>query len=186
CLVLFLFQKIILLVVPGLLALMIYYCQRPLVDRLVLRGVSHGMAVTGTVAVVLVLTLSLVFISAPPLVRKGAQSQETVERYLLGGQPLLRKTIQALEKVAPVLKGASLGDKVDTQIHQFTDQFAERNLGKLTLELLKWMPSLFLVPYLTYFLLKDATRLKKFLIRSIPNAFFEKSLLLFAKLDESL
>jgi predicted PurR-regulated permease PerM len=48
------------------------------------------------------------------------------------------------------------------------------------------MPSLFLVPYLTYFLLKDATRLKKFLIRSIPNAFFEKSLLLFARLDESL
>jgi predicted PurR-regulated permease PerM len=42
------------------------------------------------------------------------------------------------------------------------------------------------VPYLTYFLLKDSTRLKKFLIRSIPNAFFEKSLLLFARLDESL
>jgi predicted PurR-regulated permease PerM len=51
---------------------------------------------------------------------------------------------------------------------------------------LKWLPSLLLVPYLTYFLLKDATRLKKFLIRSIPNAFFERSLLLFARLDESL
>jgi predicted PurR-regulated permease PerM len=48
------------------------------------------------------------------------------------------------------------------------------------------MPSLFLVPYLTYFMLKDATRMKKFLIRSIPNAFFERSLLLFAQLDESL
>src|SRR5262249_17588220 len=72
------------------------------------------------------------------------------------------------------------------QIHEFTDQFAKRNLGKLALQLLKWLPSLFLVPYLTYFLLNDATRFKKFLIRSIPNAFFEKSLLLFAQLDESL
>jgi predicted PurR-regulated permease PerM len=85
-----------------------------------------------------------------------------------------------------VLKRASLGHQVDLQIRQFTDQFAERHLGRLTLQLLEWMPSLFLVPYLTYFLLMDSTRLKKFLIRSIPNAFFEKSLLLSARLDESL
>jgi predicted PurR-regulated permease PerM len=186
CLVLFLFQKIIWLVVPGLLALMIYYCLRPLVDRLVLRGISHEVAVTGTVVVVLIVTVGIVFMSVPPLLSRAAQMQGTVDRYLGGGQTLLRKTTQALEDVAPVLKRASLGHQVDTQIHEFTDQFAERNLGKVTLELLKWLPSLFLVPYLTYFLLKDATRLKKFLIRSIPNAFFEKSLLLFSRLDESL
>jgi predicted PurR-regulated permease PerM len=186
CLVLFLFQKIIWLVVPGLLALMIYYCLRPLVDRLVLRGVGHDMAVTGTVALVLVITVALVFISGHPLLSKAAQLQTSVDRYVGGGLSLLRRTIQSLEEVAPVLKNASLGDKVDSQIHQFTSQFAERYLGKLTLQVLKWMPSLFLVPYLTYFLLKDATRLKKFLILSIPNAFFEKSLLLFARLDESL
>jgi predicted PurR-regulated permease PerM len=186
CLVLFLFQKIIWLVVPGLLALMIYYCLCPLVDRLVLRGVRHEMAVTGTVLLVLIITVVIVFVSVPALLSRTTQMQATVDRYLAGGQNLLQKTIQALEEVAPVLKRASLGRQVDTQIHNFTDQFAERNLGKLTLGLLKWMPSLFLVPYLTYFLLKDATRLKKFLIRSIPNAFFEKSLLLFARLDESL
>ena len=186
CAVLFLFQKIIWLVVPGLLALMIYYCLRPLVDRLVLRGVRHDMAVTGTVAVVLILTVEVVFLSTAPLLSKAAQLQDSVDRYLGGGQNLLRKTTQTLEEVAPVLKRASLSKQVDTKIHEFTQQFAERNLGMLTLQLLKWLPSLFLVPYLTYFLLKDTTRLKKFLIRSIPNAFFEKSLLLFARLDESL
>src|SRR5262245_30478432 len=186
CLVLFLFQKIIWLVVPGLLSLMIYYCLRPLVDRLVLRGLNHGMAVTGTVAVVLLITVAIVFVSAPLLLSRVSQLQDTVDRYVAGGQGLLRRTIQALEEVAPALKKASLGHQVDAQIRDFTDQFAQRYLGKLTLQILKWMPSLFLVPYLTYFLLKDATRLKKFLIRSIPNAFFEKSLLLFARLDESL
>jgi len=186
CLVLFLFQKIIWLVVPGLLALMIYYCLRPLIDRLVLRGVSHEMAVTGVVVVVLLLTVGLVLLSVPHLLSRASQMQATVDRYLGGAQGLLSKTIQALEEVAPVLKKASLGTKVDAQIHDFTDKFAERNLGKLTLEIMKWMPSLFLIPYLTYFLLKDATRLKKFLIRSIPNAFFEKSLLLFSRMDESL
>jgi len=186
CLVLFLFQKIVWLVVPGLLSLMIYYCLSPLVDRLVLRGVSHEMALTATVGVVVVMTVGIVFMAAPPLLSKVARLQNTVDRYVSGGQSLLQRTIQALEEVAPVLKRANLGRQVDTQIRDFTDQFAERNLGKVTLQLLKWLPSLFLVPYLTYFVLKDATRLKKFLIRSIPNAFFEKALLLFARLDESL
>src|SRR5215469_9559566 len=84
CLVLFLFQKIIWLVVPGLLALMIYYCLRPLIDWLVLRGVRHDLAVTSVVAVVLVLTIGIVFMSAPPLLGKIARLQSSVDRYLNG------------------------------------------------------------------------------------------------------
>ena len=186
CVVLFLFQKILWLVVPGLLALMIYYCLRPLVERLVFSGVRHEMAVAGTVGVVLVLTIGIVFIVVPLLLGKVAQFQSTIDHYLSGGQNLLQKTIHALEEVAPALKRASLGQQLDAQIRDFTDQFAQKHLGKLALQLLKWIPSLFLVPYLTYFLLMDSTLLKKFLIRSIPNAFFEKSLLLFARLDDSL
>jgi predicted PurR-regulated permease PerM len=186
CLVLFLFQKIIWLVVPGLLALMIYYCLRPVVDRLVLHGVRHETAVTATIGVLLVVTVGILFLLAPRLLSRIAQSQNTIDRYVTGGQSLVRKTIQTLEEVVPVLKRASLDRQADLKIREFTGGFAERHLGKLTLQVLTWLPSLFLVPYLTYFLLKDSTRLKKFLIRSIPNAFFEKSLLLFARLDESL
>jgi len=186
CLVLFLFQKIIWLVVPGLLALMIYYCLRPLVERLVFRGVSHDMAVAGTIGVVVLMTIGFLFLAVPSLLTRLAMAQNTVEHYLGGGQTLLRKTIQTLEEVAPVLKRASLGHQLDLQLQQFGDQFAERYLGRLALGLVEWLPSLLLVPYLTYFLLKDSVRLKKFLIQSIPNAFFEKSLLLCSRLDESL
>jgi predicted PurR-regulated permease PerM len=186
CLVLFLFQKIIWLVVPGLLALMIYYCLRPVVDRFVLHGVRHEMAVAGTVGVLLVLTMGILFVLAPSLLSRVALVQSTVDRYLIGGHSLMQRTIQSLEEVVPMLKRASLDRQADLKIRQFTDGFVEQHLGKLALAVLTWLPSLFLVPYLTYFLLKDTTRLKKFLIRSIPNAFFEKSLLLFARLDESL
>ena len=186
CVVLFLFQKIIWLVVPLLLALMIYYCLRPLVERLVLSGVQHAMAVTSVVGAVLLITAAFVFWAAPPLLARAAHWQDSFGHYLQGGQNLLRKTTRYLEEVAPALKRTNLGEKVDSQINQFTDQFAEKHLGTITLGVLKWLPSLFLVPYLTYFLLTGATRLKKFLILSVPNAFFERSLLLFARLDESL
>jgi predicted PurR-regulated permease PerM len=186
CLALFLFQKILWLVVPGLLALMNYYCLRPLVERLVLRGVRHETAATATVGVVLLVTIAIVVLSAPFLFMRAAHLQNAAGHYLNGGVDLLRKTIRSLEEVLPSLKGAGLDRQLDLQIQDFTDKFAERHLGKIALQILEWLPSLFLVPYLTYFLLIDATRFKKFLIRSIPNAFFEKSLLLFARLDESL
>jgi predicted PurR-regulated permease PerM len=50
----------------------------------------------------------------------------------------------------------------------------------------KWLPSLLLVPYIAYFMLSDSARLKKYLIKSVPNAFFERALLLFSRLDASL
>jgi predicted PurR-regulated permease PerM len=52
--------------------------------------------------------------------------------------------------------------------------------------MLHWLPSLLLVPYLTYFMLQDGNRFKKHVIRSVPNAFFEKTLLLFDRVDRSL
>lgn len=186
CLALFLFQTIIWLVVPGLLALMIYYCLRPLADRVVRLGVRHETAAAVIVGVLLLITAGIVFKSAPPLMAKVSHLQAPFDDYVEGGQKLLRKTTQALEEMVPALKRAGLSRQVDLQVQQFTDRFAEKYLGTITLGLLKWLPSLLLVPYLTYFLLKDATRLKKYLIQSIPNAFFEKSLLLCARLDESL
>ena len=42
------------------------------------------------------------------------------------------------------------------------------------------------MPYLTYFLLHDGDQFKKHLIRSVPNAFFEKTLLLSDRIDNSL
>src|ERR1700740_1743247 len=82
CLVLFLFQKIIWLVVPGLLALMIYYCLRPLVEGLVLHGVRHVRAVIGMALVLMVITLGIVFLAARPLLTRVSQFQNTVDHYV--------------------------------------------------------------------------------------------------------
>ena len=186
CLVLFLFQKILWLVVPGLLALMIYYCLRPLLERMVFSGLSHSVAVIGIVGLVLILTVAFFCFAAPALLARLSHLQDVGPYYLEGGRNLLRGTVKSIEEAAPIFKQAGLGHQLDAQINDFTAKFAERYAGKLTLQLLEWLPSLFLVPYLTYFLLRDATSFKKFVIRSVPNAFFEKSLLLCARLDESL
>src|SRR5208283_3000329 len=71
---------------------------------------------------------------------------------------------------------------LDEKVAAFTDKYS----GDIALELLHWIPSLLLVPYLTYFLLLDGPRFKRFLVRAIPNAFFEKTLYLFYRVEDQL
>jgi predicted PurR-regulated permease PerM len=58
--------------------------------------------------------------------------------------------------------------------------------GDVALELVHWIPSLLLVPYITYFFLLDGPRFKRFLVQAIPNAFFEKTLYLFYRVEDQL
>ena len=90
-----------------------------------------------------------------------------------------------------MFKKMHFGEQVEHLIQQFTgqqfsSQFLEKNLLPMTLQSLELLPSLLLVPYITFFMLQDSARLKKYIIKSVPNAFFEKALLLFSRLDDSL
>lgn len=186
CALLFLFQKVIWLVLPGLLAVSVYYCLRPIVDALVVRGLRHKTAARWVWLVLQLTTVAVVCAVALIGSVKAGTLQSMLERHLVGGRHLLTQAAMSLEKAATMFQKMNLADAVDRQVQQFTERFAERNLIPLALLLLKWLPSLLLVPYLIYFLLSDSTRLKKYLIKSVPNAFFERALLLFSRLDASL
>ena len=186
CLLLFLFQKIIWLVAPILLALMLYYCLRPVVNTLVVRGMRHETAAQSVWLVLQLMAAAIVLATALLVVAKAGTWQSNFDLYLAGGEKLLKKTAEYIETVVPMFKQMSLGTQVDQRFQQFTDRFAEKNLLPIALLLAKWLPSLLLVPYITYFLLSDSARFKKYIVKSVPNAFFEKALLLFSQLDASL
>src|SRR5262249_38703766 len=112
--------------------------------------------------------------------------QSELDRYLAGGQKLLKQTAGWLENTVPLFERMNLATQVDEGVKEFTGHLAKKNLLPLTALLLKWTSSLVLIPYLTYFMMTDSGRLKKYLVRSVPNAFFEKALLLFSRLDASL
>jgi predicted PurR-regulated permease PerM len=56
----------------------------------------------------------------------------------------------------------------------------------MAFELLRWIPSLFLVPVITYFFLLDGPRFKRFLVQAIPNAYFEKGLYLLYRVEDQI
>jgi predicted PurR-regulated permease PerM len=186
CLLLLLFQKMIWLVLPVLLALLLYYSLRPVVDALVVYGAHRETAAKVVCLVQMIVAASLLVLVLLFLSKAGA-SQDSLARYLTGGQNLLKKSTGALERAVPIFQRMKLSEQVNDQhVRDFTDKFVQKNLLPISLQLLEWLPSLLLVPYITYFMLTDSTRLKKYIIKSVPNAFFEKALLLFSHLDTSL
>jgi len=186
CLLLFVLQQIIWIVLPCLLALMLYYILRPVVEALVVYGMRRETAAKAVCLFQLLVASSILVLGLLVLAKAGTW-QSSLARYMDGGQNLLRKTAVSLEKVVPMFKTMKLSLQVDDQhVQNFTDQFVEDHLLPVALGLLKWLPSLLLIPYITYFILTDSARLKKYIIKSVPNAFFEKALLLFSHLDASL
>jgi predicted PurR-regulated permease PerM len=185
CLLLLIFQEMVWLVLPVLLAMMLYYSVRPVMEFLVVCGVPHAAAAKIVWLLLQLLAAASVLAAALLLLADAGTWQGSFDRYLAGGQNLLKRTTGSLETIVPLFKKMSLGAQVDQHVQQFAGQFIQKNLLPITLQLLKSLPSLLLVPFFTYFMLNDSARLKKYIIKSVPNAFFEKALLLFSRLDAS-
>ena len=186
CALLFLLQKMTWFVVPVLLALMFYYCVRPVMRALVDRGMRHKTAAKLVWLLLQLVTVTIVLAGGLLMAAKAGTWQNELGRYVAGGQALLLKTAGALERAVPIFQSMDLTAQIDQNVQQFTNRFAEKKLLPIFLQSLRWLPSLLLVPYFIYFMLNDSDRLKKYIIKSVPNAFFEKALLLFSRLDTSL
>lgn len=185
CLLLFLFQKILWLVVPSLVALILYYLLAPAMRRLVLGGMSREMAstlVTGVFVLVAVVGLVILF---PLLSAHTGSWEESLARYLAGGSALLERTLVDLERHFTWLAKAHVSQQVAGGIREFSESFAQRHLASVIVTLAAWVPSLLLVPFLVFFLLRDGRRFKRFLGRTVPNAFFERTLYLLHEVDRT-
>ena len=70
-------------------------------------------------------------------------------------------------------------------IQDFSTHFTQRYLGNAAMGVALWFPSLLLIPFLAFFMLRDGWRFKRMLSRAVPNAFFERTLFLFDQVDRT-
>lgn len=185
CLALFLFQRVLWLVVPFLLALVMYYALLPIKLRLVMGGLSHDRAATLVSGVTLALVLGGVVVMVPWLTAEALNWQATAARYLDGGVKLLLVSLGQLESQFGILAQAHVSDEVSRQLTDFTEHFAQNHLPGLALGLAAWAPSLLLAPFLAFFMLSEGWRFKRFLSNAVPNAFFERTLCLLDAVDRT-
>lgn len=185
CLLLFLFQKILWLVVPFIFALLIYYPLFPVQQQLVLRGLSRGAS---SALVSLAVTLAAVIVgvlSFPWLSRHLASWQDSGLRYVEGGLRFLADTLATLERNFAFAAKARLSYQLNEQIATLGDRLVSTYLADIAFTVAAWLPSLMLAPFLAFFFLRDGWRFKKFLSRAVPNAFFERTLYLLDRVDQT-
>ncbi len=185
CLVLFVFQKILWLVVPFLFALILYYGWLPLKLRLVLSGFSHDAAAALISLGSSVIVLLLAVLAVPWITAEAVNWQEYSSRYLDGGLNLLLSALKQLERRIPVFAQAHVSEEVAQQLSQFSDNFARDHLANAALTLAAWAPSVLLAPFLAFFMLRDGWRFHRFISQAVPNAFFERTLFLLDQIDRT-
>lgn len=184
CLLLVVFQKMLWLVVPFLLALIAYYLLQPVMQRLLYRGMSRDAAASLVTLGFLAGLAVAVVIAAPRIATHALDWQASVERYLQGGVHLLDRSLRGLEDEFGMLARAGLADAVGKRLSQSTEGMAAY-LEPVALGIAVWTPSLLLAPFLAFFFLKDGRRFKHFVSRAVPNAFFEKTLYLLHGVDRT-
>lgn len=184
CLLLFLFQKMLWLVVPYLLALILYYMMYPVLQRMVYAGMTRDAAA----AIVTLFFLGAlgvgIALMLPWLAGQLADGQDSIVRYGKGGLHLLESSLRALEAKWPLLANAHFTDTVIARLASLGGHAAEY-IEPLAVGIAAWMPSLLLAPFLTFFFLRDGQRFKGFLAHAVPNAFFERTLYLMHEVDQT-
>lgn len=184
CLLLFFFQKILWLVVPFLLALILYYLLYPLLQALIYHGMSRDAAASivtlGFLALLSVIGVGL----APWVASRIAGWQDTVIGHVQGGLQLLDSSLRMLEANWSPLARAHLADTVAGRLAQGVGSVTD-HLEPIAVGIMAWAPSLMLAPFLAFFFLRDGRRFQRFLGGAVPNAFFEKTLYLLYEIDRT-
>jgi len=184
CLLLFALQKMLWLVVPFLLALILYYMLRPLVQGLVFRGMGRDGASSAVMLGFLALTGAAFALMLPRLAAQLADGESMVERYMKGGLNLLERSLRLLEAKWALLANAQIADTMVHRLNNMGGHFTE-HIEPLAMGIAAWMPSLLLAPFLAFFFLRDGGRFKRFLGNAVPNAFFERTLYLLHDVDRT-
>jgi predicted PurR-regulated permease PerM len=184
CILLLVFQKVLWLVVPFLLALILYYFLYPAARVLIYRGMSRDAA-SSVVTLAFLLLLALAGVALmPKIASQAAQWQDTVDRYVQGGAKLLDSSLRAMESSWPTLERARLADTVASRLKHGAGNVSD-HIEPVALGIMAWTPSLLLAPFLAFFFLRDGRRFKRFLGAAVPNAFFERTLYLLHEIDRT-
>ncbi len=185
CVLLFLLQKILWLVVPFFLALVLYYLLDPFAKKMVLSGHTHNFAATTLSGIFFLVTINVLLFLYPMVLSHIDGWQDTMSRYMAGGYSLVDSIVKNFEQQFSFARNAHMADSMRVSVTSLQDNFAQRYLGTLIFTIAAWLPSLLLVPLVSYFLLKESNHFRQFLGQAVPNAFFEKILFLSHAIDRA-
>lgn len=184
-LLLVLFKQLLFLVLPFLLGLLCYYLLMGPVTRLMRAGFTRERAALW-VSLCFTGLVALVSLWALPWLDAGLERWPAeLGRYLQGGLLFMERTLGALEQRLPSLRELELAGSVRDLTQDGLGGLLERHGAPLALTVAAWVPYLLLAPLISFYLLREGHRFQRFLAGAVPNAFFERTLMLMQQVDQA-
>jgi predicted PurR-regulated permease PerM len=168
---------------PLILAALLSILLNPLVVLLEGRGLNRTGAVTLIMGILTLLVIWLMIFLAPFISREF----KTIGQVMKNETPatLVYKLKALLNRHLPLLKNPGITDQIVTRVEKSIYIMLNRSF-QLIPSVVPVVISLFLIPFMTFFLLKDGRRLKKSFIQTLPNRYFETTINLLHKIENQL
>lgn len=182
-LLLALLKQALWLVVPFLLAIILYYALFPAVRRLTLAGVARETAAAIVAGGFFVAAVVAMVPAVSWLAGNAVSGEEALFRYLDTGQRLMDRTLALLESQFGFLERIGLHAAMGRKIAEYGGTHLQEHLTAALLGAAAWLPSLLLAPFLAFFFLRDGRRFLKFLVDAVPNAYFERTVYMMERVD---
>jgi predicted PurR-regulated permease PerM len=177
--------KALWLVVPLLLAIILYYMLFPFVRRLELAGIGRETAAALAAGAFALLAIAVLVPTVPWLVGQSVSGEEALNRYLAGGRVLIDRTLTTLESQFAFLARMNFHAEAGRKLQEFGDTFMQKQVAEMLLRVAAGLPSLLLSPFVAFFLLRDGRKMLQMLYNAVPNAYFERSVYMFDRVHNT-
>lgn len=155
----------------------------PIVTFLENRDVPRLSGILLVFTLLILVSVILVRLLAPVISQEIQSLGAATDAQALG--QIIDRLKAGLAEQIPLLRIPSIDEKLGLQLQTMLTNFMQ-NAFDFMLGLLSAAPNAVLVAFMVFFLLKDGSRLKKALIASVPNRYFEMALLIIHKMIEQL
>ncbi|NBS83791.1 MAG: AI-2E family transporter, partial [Verrucomicrobia bacterium] len=174
------------LTLPLVLAVVFYYLVEPLLQRMQLAGATPTQALGIFLGVAILLTAIASVTILPAMLNGLSEFQNNLPEYWDRLQMVMRNNLLSIEDKFHFAKKAKVAEAFQSQMDRFATTSGKEHIADAAIFLLHWLPSLLLVPFLAFFFLRDGAAFHRLVLRAVPNAFFEKTLILFDRLNRQM
>jgi len=172
--------------IPLVLSIAGYYLCLPFVRMLQRKGLPKDQALIIFLVLATLVAIPLLLLAVPWVASMIYSLEEQVPAYIASVERLFDEGLRWSAAQFPAVQEEEVGSIVRERMGAVRANLVENVLPRAAVGLVTSIPSLLLVPYLLFFFLKDGTKFKRLIMRGVPNAFFEKVLLLFDQIDQQV
>jgi len=183
------------LLMPFLLAALLAFFIGPVVDRMEGVGFSRSGAVVALYGVAGLLLVLLWWGLAPLVSSQIDKFQRALPGYVTSVEHVVsgfRKDLKRWESQNALVRMAGLSTLLSGTMEGGGQQVmgwlgqAAGSVSQVAASVVEWMGDLALAPFLAFFFLRDGPKIKKALIRAVPNRYFEMALSIHYEVDRQI